>query len=789
MSDYNEKLAQLQLRLDKMVDYQGYFNKEIALLKTEIFQLKKVNPDIRTIQQPQPNQQVTHQQKKDTSKSEPQIFVEEVKQTQILQNYQTTDSFSQNYNIEEFVGKNLISIIGILITILGVGIGAKYAIDNNLISPTTRLVIGYVFAFGLLGFSLKLKENYEKFSSVLLSGAMAIMFFLTFFAHSFYDLISQPFAFLLMVSITAFTVFSALNYNRQIIAIIGLVGAYAIPFLLSDCSGRVVILFGYVAIINLGILAVSIHKYWNILFVTAFGFTWLIFIAWFANKFEVDEHFTIALFFSTLFFAIFYVSFIAYKLTKNREFSLLNAALLLANSIIYFVLGCAILWQNNETRNFLGLFTLANGIVHFGFGFLINRKLGSQKTIYFALSLALLFTAISVPMQMEHLWTIVFWTLAFVWLFAIGNLKRIDFYEIASYILMGFTAVAFIIYISENQVNWSQYYNSPTITSILTLSPISNIPFLIGSIFVVGFGIICYLINNKKGESALDLDIFRFLKISVSSIFLLALYNLFRTEITNYWHLQYVKTAVLDSVNYSNSGENRLGFDKNLQLFNIIWQINYTMLFLSILSFVNIKWLKNVGFGFVSLILNAFVLSIFATIGLYLISDLRESYLSQYYAGNFVRGSSFIIIRYISLAFVAVLVVASYIEYKQEFIKKAADISTIFEMVFKAILLIILSSELLNLTDIFGYKDSYKLALSLLWGVYSLILIALGILWRKSHLRIGAIVLFAITLAKLFLYDIASLSTISKTIVFVSLGLMLLIISFLYNKYKSLIFD
>jgi uncharacterized membrane protein len=112
----------------------------------------------------------------------------------------------------------------------------------------------------------------------------------------------------------------------------------------------------------------------------------------------------------------------------------------------------------------------------------------------------------------------------------------------------------------------------------------------------------------------------------------------------------------------------------------------------------------------------------------------------------------------------------------------------IFDLAFAGIFWIILSSELLNILDFVGYKDSYKLALSLFWGAYSLILIALGILWRKAHLRIGAIALFALTLAKLFLYDLTSLSTIAKTIVFVSLGIMLLIISFLYNKYKNLLF-
>ena len=92
-----------------------------------------------------------------------------------------------------------------------------------------------------------------------------------------------------------------------------------------------------------------------------------------------------------------------------------------------------------------------------------------------------------------------------------------------------------------------------------------------------------------------------------------------------------------------------------------------------------------------------------------------------------------------------------------------------------------------------GYAASLLLVLvpglNGLWGIYSLLLIGLGIYRNKKHLRVGAIALFALTLVKLFFYDIADLDTISKTVIFVTLGILLLIISFLYNKYKDLIFE
>jgi len=70
-----------------------------------------------------------------------------------------------------------------------------------------------------------------------------------------------------------------------------------------------------------------------------------------------------------------------------------------------------------------------------------------------------------------------------------------------------------------------------------------------------------------------------------------------------------------------------------------------------------------------------------------------------------------------------------------------------------------------------------------------LFLIVLGIWKKKKYLRIGAIALFSLTLIKLFFYDIVHLETLSKTVVFVSLGILLLIISFLYNKFKNSISD
>ena len=68
---------------------------------------------------------------------------------------------------------------------------------------------------------------------------------------------------------------------------------------------------------------------------------------------------------------------------------------------------------------------------------------------------------------------------------------------------------------------------------------------------------------------------------------------------------------------------------------------------------------------------------------------------------------------------------------------------------------------------------------------HALLLVGLGIMRQKQHLRIMAIILFGVILVKLFIYNISSMNKLTKTIVFIYLG-GLLFISYLYNKYKSI---
>jgi uncharacterized membrane protein len=79
--------------------------------------------------------------------------------------------------------------------------------------------------------------------------------------------------------------------------------------------------------------------------------------------------------------------------------------------------------------------------------------------------------------------------------------------------------------------------------------------------------------------------------------------------------------------------------------------------------------------------------------------------------------------------------------------------------------------------------------LSSVWLLYSVSLMVAG-LWRRAQgLRIMAIVLFGITILKIFIYDLSFLETLYRIFSFVGLGVILLGVSYLYQRYKAIIFE
>ena len=779
-----QKINELEQRIGNLLYRQSVFYKEIKQLENELAELKRQSnfssvSAVNTVKTPaeKPIERPTEAPAEKTTET-PVITAPSTPKPQF--SLPTINRPKQPSDLEKIIGESWINKIGILIVIIGVAIGAKYSIENELISPLTRIILGYMVGIGLLGFGIKLKPKFEGYSAVLVSGSISIFYFITYFAYSFYNLIPQILAFAMMLIFTVFTVFAAIKYNRVVIAHIGLIGAYAVPFLLSSGSGRVDILFSYMLIINLGILFISIKRDWKTLHYSAFFFTWLIYGSWFADKSfysSLQGYEALGIGFATAFFLIFYGVSLFNNIISKEKLDKINIILILLNSFIYFGFGYGIFNSNTKLDTYLGLFTLFNAVIHFVVLFFIkSKKLADSTLFYSTLGMVFTFITIAIPIQLDGSWVTLLWIAQGTILFWIGKTKNIPIYEKISLPILGLSFLSLL-------EDWSfyRYANNGDIQAFW------NINFLTGILAILGYGFVVYL-SRKHAETEENQKFSPFNAIKsfyLPALLVLTAYLTFRNEIAyyfNYW----LENSSLKGKEISEIDEYSL-YNYDINVFKNIYLIAYSLVFFGGLALLNFHKFKNKVLGISAIVIGLLTLLSAQTFGLEELGELRYAYINggsnEYFDVNF----NYILVRYLLWGSVAFALWAIFKNTKS--IIENTKFHIFLEMVIHISILNFLSNELVTWMDIAGYQDIFKLGLSILWSVYSLLLVSLGIYKKKKYLRISALVLFGVTLAKLFLYDISNLSTISKTVVLIVLGLLLLIISFLYNKFKDKISD
>jgi len=770
MPESQDQIQVLLNKIETLLFRQNAFHAEIDALKKEVEILKNKNltqvlplENIEKVVIEDTHISIETPQQPSTPISPKPIFTPHA-----FENIsKKADYFNVDKGWEKFIGENLLNKIGIVVLVIGVAIGAKYAIDHQMISPLTRIIMGYIMGFGLMGFALYLKKNYENFSAVLLSGSLSILYIITFMAFSFYKLMPQHIAFGLMVLFTIFTVLAASHYQRQVIALLGLVGAYAVPFLLSNDTGNVLFLYTYVGIINLGILIIAFIKNWNWVNISAFIFTWMIYFSVFESYYYKD-HFPLLFGFLLGFFLQFYITLLAYKFFKNERFEVLDIFLLLSNSFIFFAAGYA-LWNNTAPwKEALGLFSLGNALLHFAVTLAVyKRRFADQNMFYFVMGLVLIFLTITIPVQLDGNWVTILWILEAVLLFWIGRTKKVGFYETLSYPLV---FIAFFSLLHDwGMFNISDYSY-----------PVFNLNFASSALFSIALGSILYM--NHKVPKDVPVGAIPHPNSFLFSIFgilmLLSLYFTFRFEISRYWN------HLFELSGRTQTGEQTYLYNYHLQSFEALWILNYSIVFFTVLIYINHWYFKLKNLEFLSLVLGTISIFVFLLQGLNELNSLQNAYY-QTTSDPHSKSYFWVMIRFISFGIVGACLWIIY----RFIIKNTTDskVVFIFDLILHITVLWILSNELVQNLALTGYKDVHKSGLSILWGLYSFILITFGIWKKKKHLRLGAMLLFGVTLFKLVFYDLSHLETISKTIVFVLLGILLLIISFLYNKYQKFI--
>jgi uncharacterized membrane protein len=753
-----DKIRNIEIRLEQLSSDLKKYESSIRILRSELATLKtspETEEEMTTIpdaivpiavQLPEPN--------------EPKPLIE--------QSEPFVKPNIPKINLEEYVGGNLLSKAGIVVLVLGIGIFVKYAIDNNLINELGRVILGYLAGCGLLATAYKLKSKYHNYSAVIMSGAMAAMYFTTFSANYYYQILPREVAFALMVALTVLTVWQATRYQVEWIGIFGLVGAYAIPFLLDDHSGAVYKLFIYMTVINLGVMWLSFQQKWDWLNVVAYFFTWLIYVTWFATQYSPDKHKVIALVFLIIFFLMNYFNQIVHVFKGKLTLELFYITRLVSNNFLFFSLGLAI--AQDFDKNYRGLFLLFNAIIHGAIClFLARKKLVDNWLYYLIQSFAWLAIIVIIPIQLDGHWITLVWTLGAATMYYFGRTKGISYFQNVALIILGLALVSLF-------GDWQAYKEvvAPFLKSL------QNSTFLTTCVFVLATGFILRTNLDERHRPKPENEIQTSLTWIIAIMLIVTSYSLWVNEIA-YW---FVKQAVLAKNVQSFEAEMLFEHYKSACL------TIYTFVFLAgLVWIVKLKLSHNFTLVYVALVVSG--LGIFFWLCMPTLTDLKEDYLSEQSQATFWA----ILIRYLTYLAVALLVWVNFKLIQQ--VKTAlGQLPKYFPLLVHGLILLILSSELITWIEILNQgKRVYNIhqmtqtGFSLLWGSYAFMLVLLGFRQKIKNFRIAGIALFGVVILKLFLFDLNNASPIGKIIAFIALGLLLLILSFLYQKLKDKVLE
>ena len=666
--------------------------------------------------------------------------------------------FERNPDLEKFIGENLISKIGIAILVLAIGYFVKFAIDNNWIGAVGRVGVGLLCGAILTGAAHKLQNSYKAFSSVLIGGGLAVFYFTITLAYQQFHLFNQTTAFIIMVVITAFAVSLSLLYNRQEVAIIALVGGFASPFMASNGSGDYKTLFIYLIILNSALLAIAFKKGWRILNLLAFAFTIILYASWLFYSLEYNTPtatYKGGLVFASVFYLLFFAINLLHNIKENKKFIASDFGILLVNTVLYFGIGLYLL-AKMDAEVYKGVFCICLAIFHLIVTYLLFKsKKVDINILYLLIGITLTFISLTAPIQLHGHYITLFWASETVLLYWLYIKSRIPIIQWTSIIIWGAMFISLLM-------DWSGAYAN-TLAGVQILF---NKGFVSG-IYCSGATLFLYILTKKVvgiAGSEIGYKDFKNILVAIGTILLF---------ITGLLEISYQFEHY-----FPNQG------------ISLLYTLTYVNVFVLLLTHTKNITREIERYELINLNL------IIASVVFYLIC-LSRVYSIQ--SGLLQQGSSqHFLIHWVGTAITGFFLFKLISQLRSENEISEGNMN-IYVWVSCAVIVIYLSVEINFLVNTLFYSKNHSLVeissvyikavLPILWGLCSFVFMWFGMKFKYKKLRIISLSLFLITLLKLFIFDLSNIPIAGKIAAFFCLGVLLLVVSFMYQRLKKIIIE
>ena len=193
-------------------------------------------------------------------------------------------------NWEQWLGIRGAAVLGGIVMALAAILFLKYSIEQGLIPPIVRVAIGFLTGVGCLFAAEKMRERDYGVTANALSGAGIIILYASVWAaRVLYELIGTTPAYGLMILITIVCGLLSWRHRALNIAMLGMIGGFLTPLLLSTGQDNPIGLFTYILLLDVGLLVLARARKWPLLGALSLVGTVLYQLIWILGRMGPDR--------------------------------------------------------------------------------------------------------------------------------------------------------------------------------------------------------------------------------------------------------------------------------------------------------------------------------------------------------------------------------------------------------------------------------------------------------------------------------------------------------------------
>ncbi|TNJ34881.1 DUF2339 domain-containing protein [Arenimonas terrae] len=340
--------------------------------------------------------------------------------------------------------------IGLLVLMFGVAAALKYAADAGWLTMPIEFRLAGIAAGAIAGLVWGLRTARERpaFGLSVQGGAIGILLLTVFATYRYYHLIEAMPAFVMVIILVAGASVLAVRQNAPALAVLGFIGGYLAPVLISTGSGNHVALFSYYAVLNAAVFAIAWKRPWRALNLVGFVFTFAIGGLWGA-KYYKPEFFNTVEPFLVLFF-LFYVAIpVLYALAGREKNGKVDGTLLFGTPLLAFPMQAGLLADREDTLP-LALSAVVVAAIYAGLALWARSNQRLRVLAQSSAAMGVVFVTLAVPLALSARWTSAAWALQGLGMVWLGLRQERRLTRWTGLLLLGLAGVAWVVSLFDN---------------------------------------------------------------------------------------------------------------------------------------------------------------------------------------------------------------------------------------------------------------------------------------------------------------------------------------------------